>query len=207
VRTLGKRVLLTAGMTLVALLAMGGVAAAANATISPAGEIGAVNLGKLSFTGGGITVRCNLTIQSTLARGPIELARGRTFGRTFEVKIAECEGGQVSAPLLNLPWTLTIESILGTIPSAITGLLFTLQRASFNLSVFGGFVNCLYEGPQGALLAMTAVAGTREPWRYQNGLITMLATRLPLIRGGFGCPSEGTMSGTIFPTGETISVR
>jgi hypothetical protein len=200
-----RKLFLTAAMALVALFAATGVASAANATVEPGGAISSVSLGKVSFSGSGITIRCNLTLNGSLARGPIELLRGRTLGSIREVLIRECEGGNVSA-ILNLPYTITIETILGTIPSAITGLLFTLPRAAFNLSVFGGFVNCLYEGTQGALLGLTAVAGTREPWRYTTGLITTLASRLPL-RSGSGCPPEGTMNGTFSLTRQTISVR
>jgi hypothetical protein len=183
----------------VALAAMGVAASSAFAISATVANGGAVNAtGSATFEGGGISIVCPLTLENSLLTGPIAIARGAKIGETTGVRIGSCTGGSVES-VLALPWNLTIHDSLPTIASLTTrnatGLLLDINGASFNLSVFGGFVNCLYSGTAGALLTLTHTA--RESVTYTGSSLRALeAVSLPLIRGGFGCPSSGHFAGT-----------
>jgi len=73
--------------------------------------------------------------------------------------------------------------------------LISIERVSFQLRTFGGFVRCLYGGTtevvEAALPLTHTRAGSRE---YTLGLLTIQAHT---FRGNTeGCPATGTMSGT-----------
>jgi hypothetical protein len=200
------KLLLTTAVALVAMFAVAGSASASEATVSPAGGIAAPSSGQLTFTGGSISIRCNVTLNGSLLRGPIRTESTSQIGEVTEVTIARetCSGGTVEG-VLNVPWTMTLTQTLGTAPNAITGLLFTINNAQFLLSVFGGFIDCLYAGNAGALLALSAIART-SPQQYRTGTISALNSSLSLSSGGFGCPSSGSMTGTFTVTAQTITV-
>lgn len=190
--------LLIAALALVALTAASSGASAASFRISPGGAISSPSVGKLSFTGSGLTIACNVTLNGTLSNALLLKVAGTVFGAVTAVRIANCEGGNVSG-VLNLNWPLKYNSILGTLPEAVTGILFDIERASFNLSTFFELVNCLYEGTAGALLSVSG----RNP--YTTGGIRALETvRLPLHEGE-GCPATGSMRGSFTITAQTIT--
>lgn len=184
-----KKLLVTTALALVALFALTGVASAYSAAVSPAGEISSPSEGKVSFTSGEITIRCNLTLTGELAE-TVELTSGSSMGEVSSVEWANCENGNVRA-VLGLPWNLSVSATLGTLPDSGTGLQFSVDGASFQLSVFGGFVNCLYRGNALALLA-TNDTGTNT---YSTGNITSSANALAKVSGAL-CPESGTLSGT-----------
>jgi hypothetical protein len=183
----------------VALSAMGILTANAFAVSASVERAGAVNAtGSSTFEGSGISIVCPLTLSNSLLRGPIVVARGNQIGEVTGVTIGACNGGAVES-VLNTPWRLTINDSLPTVASLTTrnatGLLLNINGAAFNLSVFGGFVNCLYSGTAGALLTMTHTA--RESVTYTaNSLRALEGVSLPLARGGFGCPANGHFAGT-----------
>lgn len=201
------KLVLTSAVALVALFAVVGSAVASEATVSPAGAIASASEGKLSFTGGSFTIRCNVTLNGSLLRGPIRTEGTGQLGSITEVQIRECEGGSVSGVLFReeegRAWAIRLVRTLGTAPNSVTGLLFNIVGAKFQLSVFGEAVNCLYAGDNGALMALTA---TRTAGVYTTGRITALATALPLVSGGFLCPSSGTMAGRFNITAQTITI-
>jgi hypothetical protein len=199
-----RYVLITA--VALACVSWAGSATASEETISPAGSIAAPSTGQLTFTGGSISIRCNLTLNGSLLRGPIRTESTSQLGEITEVNIARetCEGGRI-AGVLNVPWTMTLTQTLGTAPNALTGLLFTIHDLQFLVDALGGFVNCLYRGNAGALLALSAIART-SPQQYRTGNITALNSSLSLASGGFGCPSSGSMAGTFSITAQTITV-
>ena len=106
---------------------------------------------------------------------------------------------------------MTIVDSLPTVSSLTTtnatGLLLSLNGISFNLGVFGGFINCLYRGNAGLLAAMTATS--RGASSYTARTLRMLeAVSVPLSRGGLGCPSSGSFRGTFtLRITQTITLR
>jgi hypothetical protein len=197
------KLFMTTAVALVAMFTVAGSAMASEATVSPAGAISAPSTGQTTFTSS-FSTRCNLTLNGSLLRGPIRTESTSQIGEVTEVTIARetCEGGTVEG-VLNVPWRMTLTQTLGTAPNAITGLLLTINNVQFLLSVFGGFVDCLYEGDVGALLVLSAL---RTAGTYRTGNIAALNSSLSLASGGFGCPSSGSMSGTFTVTAQTITV-
>jgi hypothetical protein len=184
---MSKKLFIGAALALVALLAATGSAAAFTASVSPAGEITSTT-SSAEFIGGSTTIRCPLTLRGSL-NSSVTLTEGQSLGSITRVEIGTCSGGN-SVTVLNLPWTLPYTSTEGTLPNEATEVNFNVRGASFNLGLFGNFVNCLYSGNQPSILT---VSGTNP---YTSGTISTEPTSLPLIRGGFGCPSTGRMRAT-----------
>ena len=194
----------------VALSAMGIAASSASAitaSVSPAGTQN-VTSSAVTFGGSGISIICELTLRTSLLGGPITVARGAQIGEVTEVRWANCSGGTVER-VLSLNWRLTIGDTLPTVASLTTrnatGILLIIQGASFNLSAFGGFVNCLYRGNPGALMALTHTA--RESTTYTgSSLVALSEIRLPFVSGSGLCPRTGTFSGTFSIATQTITL-
>jgi len=182
-------------LLVLALVALGaitaGTASAATLNASPAGAISAPSLGQVTFTGGAINIRCNLTLTGTLARSAAATA-GTSIGGVSRVEVASCAGGTVRS-INNLPYNLTFNRLTAT------GLEFTVNSANFTLSVniFGIIVDCTYGGNVPALVAITGGV---------TGLITILTNSLPKTAGGGSCPASGSMSGTFGLTTQTITL-
>jgi hypothetical protein len=173
--------------------------ASTGAIIEPAGAIEAPSSGKVTF-GSGPAVACDLTLVGSLVEGPIDVESGEAIGSITEAAFANCEGGSV-AGVLNLPWTLRANAALGTPPEAATGLLLTIEGMDLALTVFGGFINCLYGGAEGLLLTLNA----GDP--YTTGALSLLeAVQLAFVRGSGFCPSEGGLSGTFALTAQEVGM-
>lgn len=184
------KLLFAAAVALVAFAAVASSASAFTARVEAGGNITSVSLGKITF-GSGPEIECNLTMRGTLARS-VELTANATMGAINEVRWANCTGGTVER-VLNLPWSLTVNRINGTLPDSATGIYFNLVGTAFNLSTFFELVNCLYAGTARATLA-TNDTGTNT---YTSGLIRADETvLLPFIRGSGLCPEEGGFAGT-----------
>jgi hypothetical protein len=172
-------------LLLLAIVAMAAITAGtANATTiraSPGGAYTSVSLGRVTFTGGVITIRCNLTLRGTLATSATASA-GTRIGDMSRVEVAGCEGGTVRS-INNLPYSLTFERLTET------GLEFRVNRANFTLSVtiFGIVVDCTYEGNVPALVEI--ISG-------RTGLIRILTNSLSKTAGSGSCPASGSMTGT-----------
>jgi hypothetical protein len=194
-----KKLFLLSALALVALAAAATSATAASLQARPGGAITATSLGKLTFAAGELSIECNLTMRGNLLTTAISKTSGTKMGEITEVRWANCVGGEVAA-VLNLPWTIAYRSISGTLPEAVTAVNFTINNSSFQLSTFGGFVNCLYSGNSEASQALTHRAGAE----YTTGLVRSLENALAL-RNGFGCPESGRMRGTFSQTVQTIT--
>ena len=195
-----KKLFLLSALALVALAAAATTATAASLQASPGGAITATSLGKLSFVAGEVRIECNLTMRGNLLTTAISKTAGTKMGEITSVTWANCVGGEVAA-VLSLPWTLAYRSISGTLPEAVSAVNFTINNSSFQLSTFGGFVNCLYAGNSEASQALTH----REGAVYTSGLVRSLENALTLREGGFGCPETGRMRGTFSQTAQTIT--
>jgi hypothetical protein len=201
-----KKIVLAAALALVALFAVAASASAAhNATISPGGEISTPSSGKVTFRAGEISIACSLTLSGTLARAIANLERPeerQSLGSVRSVSWRECSGGEV-AGVLGTPWNILYTGETGTLPNAVTAVSFSIQNAQFQLSVFGGFVNCLYAGEAPVSMVTTA---TRTAGTYTSGLISTVESAFRKVSGSL-CPESGTMTGrfTLSPT-QTIVV-
>jgi hypothetical protein len=194
---MSKKLFISAALALVALLAVTGSAAAFTASVSPAGAITSTSA-SAEFIGGSTTIRCPLTLRGSL-NSSVTLTEGQSLGSISAVQIGTCSGGN-SISVLNLPWALPYTSTEGTLPNEATEVNFKVRGASFNLGIFGGFINCLYSGDQPSILAVTG----SNP--YTSGNIITEPTSLPLIRGS-GCPSSGRMRATFsLSPSQTITV-
>ena len=184
---MSKKLFLAAALSLLALVASAGTASAFTAAVEPAGTISSVSEGKVIFASGSTRIECNLTLRGSL-NSRVTLTAGQSLGTITGVEARECSAG-ATVTVLATPWTLEYTSTEGTLPNAATAVNFNVLRAAFRLSLFGGFINCLYEGNQPSILS---VSGTNP---YTSGVITIEPVSLPR-RAGSGCPATGSMSGT-----------
>jgi hypothetical protein len=187
------KLLVAAAITVVAFAAAATSASAASFSVEPGGTVRAISSGKVTFTAGSTSIACNLTLELNLLRGPIEKVAGARFGTVTNVTWANCENGTVRE-VLNLPWELVYDSIVGTLPSGVTTVNLTVKNAQFLLSTFGGFANCLYAGDVASALGVSLVRGTTD--RYTTGTLRTRETPRQRLVSGFACPTEGSMTGT-----------
>lgn len=185
-------------MLAIAAAAMMVAASSASAITANVSRGGAVNAtGTSTFEGSGISIVCPLTLATNLSTGPITVARGNSLGSITGVTIGACTGGSVER-VLALPWSLTINDTLPTIErlttTNATGVLMNINGASFNLSTFGGFLNCLYRGTAGALLTLTPTSAGANTYTART-LRALETVSLPLVSGS-GCPATGHFAGT-----------
>ncbi|HEX4804591.1 MAG TPA: hypothetical protein VFU94_01715 [Conexibacter sp.] len=182
-----------AALALLAAALGSGVAAAGEFQFNPGGTITGTSLGPVTFSSNGITITCNLTLRGTVTSSRVPKVAGTSYGAITAVSIGRCSGG--TAAVLGLPWPVTYDAILGTLPEGVTGVQLTIERTGFALNTLG--LECLYGGTLTSLLAVTG----RNP--YTTGLYAIPSgSSVPLVRGGILCPTTGTMTGTfgISPT-------
>ena len=191
--------LLAVAVAVIAAMAVGsGMAAAAEFQFSPGGTITGTSLGPVTFSGGGITITCPLTLRGTVTSARVPKVSGTSYGEITSVTIGRCSGG--TASVLNLPWPITYNAILGTLPNAVTGVALTASRLGFQLSAIG--ITCLYGGSVATLLAVTGM----NP--YTTGLYAVPAgSSAPFVSGSFLCPRSGTMTGTFGITPQQTVTR
>ncbi|HEU4703412.1 MAG TPA: hypothetical protein VFS37_13095 [Conexibacter sp.] len=190
------RLLALVAMAITAVAA--GSAAAAEFQFSPGGTITGTSLGAVAFSGGGITISCPLTLSGTVTSARVPKVSGTSYGEITSVTIGRCSGG--SASVLSLPWPVTYNAILGSLPNAVTGVSLTATRLGFQLTALG--ISCLYGGSVATLLAVT---GTNP---YTTGLYAVPAgSSAPFVSGSFLCPRTGTMTGTFGITPQQTVTR
>ena len=199
-----KKIVLTAALALVALFAVVSSASAFNAAVSPGGAITTASSGKVTFRAGEISITCNLSLSGSLNTSVtgIETPSGQSLGSISGVSWRECTGGEVSA-VLGLNWNILYTGETGTLPSSVSSIGFTIQNAQFRLSVFGGFVNCLYAGEAPVTMS---VLRTRTANQYTTSTIRTNESSFAKVSGSL-CPNSGSMTGTfsMSPT-QTITV-
>jgi hypothetical protein len=187
------RLPLAAALALAALALGAASVSAAEFQFSPGGTITGASLGAVTFSGTGVTITCNLTLRGTVTSARVPKVSGTSYGEITSVTIGRCTGG--SAAVLSLPWKITYNGILGTLPERVTGVSLTANGTGFKLTFSG--IECLYGGNVSTLLAVT---GTNP---YTTGLYAVPSgSSLPLVSGSFLCPRSGSMTGTfgISPT-------
>ncbi len=195
---MSKKLFVSAALALVALLAVAGSAAAFTATVSPAGSITSTT-SAAEFIGGSTTIRCPLTLRGSL-NASVTLTAGQSLGSISRIEVGTCSGGS-EVSVLGLPYDLPFVASEG-LPNEVAEVEFNVRGASFNLGLFGGFINCLYSGNQPSILNVT---GTNP---YTTSTIETEPTALNLARGGFGCPSTGRMKATFsLSPSQRISIR
>ena len=199
-----KTLLLMGAVALVALAASSATAGAFTVSNSPAGAIAAASLGALTFSGGA-TIRCPVTLNGSLLAGPITIAAGERIGSITEVRIGTCEGGSVRRVLVESgsAWPIQINSVPSGLPNSVSSVQILVVNSKFDLSTFGGFVECLYEGSAPASLA---VSTTRTAGVYTTGLETVLTNSERFISGNNLCPSSGSFAGSFGLTRQTLTV-
>lgn len=160
-------------------------AGAEEGSLSPAGEASLVSEGGVTFEAAGVSVACNLTLDGSLMEGPIAMTEGEPIGDIAGIEWSECSGGGLRASL-GLEWDVVIDE-LETSPSAV--LRVTVVDLEFQLSTFGGFVNCLYSGDVQLELPLV---GT-NPYDLEDAGVS--GATLARVSGAF-CPSTGALTGT-----------
>jgi hypothetical protein len=172
----------------------GGSAAATTMILEPAGEFTMVSSGAVTYSGEGIEFRCHLTISGEFERSIASIEReGGTLGQITEQAWSECTEAE-SIFALRLPWQMRIVRVLGTLPNAVTGILYAIATNTISFRIFG--VLCLYVGAIGML------------WPFRLGLVRNLGTSYTRFSGGFPCPPTLISSGEfrLSPT-QTASFR
>jgi hypothetical protein len=174
---------LAAAVALVALAGLTSSASAVRLQSRNGGAITSVALGRLTFEGAGINIRCNVTLGGNLRTEAIEAVRGTQFGTITEGEVTNCE---TEAEIINesLPWAVTYNT-----HSATGGLEFTISGMEFLID----FINsgCEYRGNPTATLAWTRTV--------TSGLIRSNANSIPLLTrlfGLFNCPTTGRLIGS-----------
>jgi hypothetical protein len=180
--------LLALVVTTLALVAAS--AAAGEFQFSPGGTITGTSLGPVTFSGSGITIRCEVTLTGTVTSRRVPKVVGTSYGSVTGVTIGACTGGTATAS--GVPWPVTYNAILGALPDRVSGVALTVNGAAFTLNFSG--ISCTYGGNVSSLLAVTG----SNP--YTTTLYALPPTSVPLTRGSFLCPSSGSMSGTFAVT-------
>lgn len=187
------RLSVAAAFAALALVLAVGAAGAAEATIAPAGSIESSSNGQVTFGDGIMAFDCNLTLNGSLASGPVALTRGTTLGAITEVRLGVCDAGDVDG-ILSLPWDIELTALLGTAPNELTGFSVTVSPLSLLLSGLFG-LSCLWSG-EGAMLQ--ALTRTRRSGLYTTGVQFMLAeVTIPRRSGTSNCPSSISFRGTL----------
>jgi hypothetical protein len=185
------------------LLLAAASASAYDMTIAPAGAITAES-SALSFSDSNriINVVCPVTFGGSLDSGPIQIASGNQFGLIDGVSVGTCSGGS-AVGLVNSGWELTVNSVLGTAPNGLTGILFNIENYSkqYTIRVLGLTIVCLYRG---TALGLMSVTGS-NPYRTTSG--TFLGNLIPKFSGHSACPPNARPTGALsFIPAQTITV-
>jgi len=167
------------------------VATAATINISPGGAIDMPSLGRVTFSGGVLNVRCSVTMKGNLVTS-VAATAGARLGTISGFEVSTCEGGNIRG-ILNLAWSITFSRLTAS------GLEATFQNFSINLSViiFGIVTDCLYSGPVPFLRRISAAA---------TELILVLSNRLEKVSGFGSCPASISLAGSFGLTQQTITL-
>lgn len=193
--------------SLFAVLALGAAVQSAQAydlSISPAGGVALSGILTFSDGGGVIRLTCPTTLSGSLDAGPVAAAAGSQLGAITSVRIGTCTGG-TSVVLIGSGWPIVINTVLGTLPNAATGMLVDIQDFSWQLSftVLGIPVACLFRGTAGGLFGLSGTT----PY-VTTGSFTVLGNTIPLASGAGACPRSGRFNGTLsgFTPAQTVTV-
>ena len=194
-----KGKLVVAALAAMLIMAIGVGSASASRGFSPSASTFGATARALSFTGSnGVRVICDVTLggslHSTIAKTPGTLGGFITSGRVAEERCTAAGGaerGRATILQEGLPWHVTYNSFTGTLPSAVSGILVTVNNASFLLRVRVFFVeiNCLYRGSIGAIIE------GRGNNSFER-ITVQLPNSIPVIAGQSEvCPPRGELNG------------
>lgn len=195
-----KRTLLICAVAIAAAAALTATASAFTATLSPAGAITAPSLGTVSFVSGETVINCNYTLRGELNRS-FAMTAGTTIGRITGVTARECNNG-ATATILGLPYTIVFLGFAGTLPDNAGSIEVAIQRFSHNLSLFGGFVNCLYTGELQWNVPLVDTGTNTD----RTELATIVPTRFRKVSGA-GCANEEEIEGQFALPTQTVTIR
>src|SRR5829696_2197809 len=138
------------------------------------GELGRVRFDAraLTFTGAETPIICEFAMATTL-HGAMSKVAGTLVGSAFGLTISRCEGGGGIFRVLALPWHISYQSFVGTLPS-ITALGLRINGVSLLLEAFAGIVRCLYRGN----IDGTTVGNPISEFRIGETVELLLNTRL-----------------------------
>jgi hypothetical protein len=154
--------------------------------------------GNETFAGSnGVNVICALTLTGTIRSATAKRA-GQQLGSVTRVDPSgtgrrPCRTNVLVAAevtVLNLPWRVLYNSILGTLPR-ITGILATIERAQFLLEIAGQ--RCLYVGDVPFLATVEAGGLITRASPLRN--TETLQRELPLTTAE--CPGTGELQGEL----------
>jgi hypothetical protein len=210
-----KHTQLLLGVTSAALFLALGVASATANSLSVSNQDFRAVWTPLALSGGGIEVRCDVTLEGSFHEATIAKVEGALIGSVTRASVDgnNCEPEEAKASILTetLPWLITYEGYIGELPN-ISGIEILLLRAEFLLELFG-FVGCLYgtgpnqENPANGIVNVDPETGVVTGLKADETVPIPLQQELDI----FGlCPSEGTFSGeatvTLLETENPISV-
>lgn len=174
------RALRVAALALLALLAATGSSSAYTATVSPAGAFRLVSSGRITYSSRFINVQCAVTLSGTLASRVVNIeSGGESLGAITEATAGECSSGSLRL-MLGPAQPILISTLLGTLPNAVTGILWGFPSSVAEIT--DGGITCLYAGFSGMLMAVVRERGgsyigeegtqlTELDWRFVRGSI------------------------------------
>lgn len=173
-----------ASAALLVALTCAAMAASATATtmmLEPAGEFTMASSGAITYTGEGVEVACNQTLEGNLESSIANVeTEGGTLGQVTASRWSECSGGSISSAL-SLPLTIRIGRLLGSpIPRNFFGILYFIGGEAYEFTLIG--TRCLYAGTAGMLWGFSG-----SPLRSTT--VNDLGTTFTKVSGGAFCPS------------------
>ncbi len=177
-----RRVVLTALVTALTVLAFGGSSMATRLSVSEV-RFRATYANELFFRSSeGVNITCEATLEGLFLQATFAKTAGSSIAVVNRMSV---NGGCPMRFLTNTPWTISYSSFAGTLPN-ITSIDTTINPFSFRW----GFLGCLYE----------ATAAVREPMRL---LVNAGNIEIAGLLGGVALPSTsvGCTTKTMFVAG------
>lgn len=144
-------------------------------------------------SGAGTTIACPLTIEGSMHSRTITKTPGLLIGQYITIRwdTSSCTGGTITA-LTATPYHLTYKTFTGTLP-LFGGIKADVVGLGFEITLFGGFIHCLYRSTAAAPATGTFNVDSRgvvTGYRADEG------ASIPLASGAGVCPASVTISGT-----------
>jgi hypothetical protein len=155
-----------------------------------------------------VTVRCPVTLEGSLHSATIRKVAGALIGAVTRgiVKGESCTGGKATILQESLPWHVTYEGFVGTLP-AIEAIILLLRRYALRAEALGVGAACLYKDRGRAEENLAGLLEINAAGRI--GRFIPLANRYAgLFSGGFACPQRAFIEGEaeVFLLGNTTRI-
>lgn len=188
------------GISLVAVTAVviavlgAAVAKAEVITAEPAGSITKTSLGAVTFSGGAISLNCQITLRGTLASA-IEDVRGEPVGALTGGSVTSCNTGSLQL-LFGVAWNDVLADVarLGGAPKLLP---IDMNGVRVSVTILG--ITCLYGGN-----VPTSLQAEGSP--LATRLVAVLANSLAKVSGSEFCPETIQMRGTFAITAQTLAL-